>query len=98
MATVRPFRAVRPATGLAATVASPPYDVPSAAEARAEAGDEPACFLRVTRAEIELPPGTDPHIDLVYERARDNFRRLLAAGTLIRESEPALYAYRLQHG
>jgi uncharacterized protein (DUF1015 family) len=98
VANVRPFRAVRPAPGLAARVASPPYDVPSAAEARAEAGDEPACFLRVTRAEIELPSGVDPHSDVVYERARDNFRRMLDGGILIRDLEPALYAYRLRQG
>jgi uncharacterized protein (DUF1015 family) len=98
VAIVRPFRAVRPTPAAAVHVASPPYDVLSVDEARALAAAEPASFLRVTRPEIELPSGTDPHADVVYARGRDAFQRLLAAGTLERDPEPALYAYRLRAG
>ena len=56
MATVYSFRALRPRAAEAVCIAAPPYDVVNTAEARALAGDNPLCFLRVSRPEIELPP------------------------------------------
>jgi uncharacterized protein (DUF1015 family) len=75
MASVRPFRAVRPKPSLAEQIAAVPYDVVSTDEARALADGNPLSFLRVSRAEIELPPGVDPYADAVYERARPTSRR-----------------------
>src|SRR5262245_4728342 len=98
MATLRPFRAVRPVPGMAAAIASPPYDVVTTEEARAIAAASPASFLRVTRPEIEFGAGTDPHADGVYDRGRHNFAELVARGSLVRETAPALYLYRLQRG
>src|SRR5262245_41511901 len=57
MATLYPFRALRPAPDTAAAIAAVPYDVVSTDEARALADGNPLSFLRVSRAEIELPPG-----------------------------------------
>ena len=56
----RCFTAWRAAPGLESRVASPPYDVLDAAQARALAGDDPACFLRVTRPDLEFPDGPPP--------------------------------------
>ena len=60
MATVLPFRALRPLAAHAAQVAAPPYDVVSLHEARKIAEGNPHCFLRVGRAELELADGVDP--------------------------------------
>ena len=60
MATIIPFRAVRPKPEYAARVAAPPYDVVSLDEARNIAEGNPYCFLRVGRAELELADGIDP--------------------------------------
>jgi len=95
MSDLRPIRALRPRPDVAPRVSSVPYDVVSTAEARALAGDEPLSFLRVTRPELELPDGTDPYSDEVYERARSNFELLVQAAPLVREAEPSLYVYRL---
>ena len=95
MVRVRPFAAVRPLPNLAARVASVPYDVVNAAEARQLAADNPYSFLRVVRAEIDLPPDTDPFDASVYAQADETFERLRAEGTLVREQEPGLYLYRL---
>jgi uncharacterized protein (DUF1015 family) len=97
MADVHPFRALRPVPSLAAEIAAVPYDVVSADEARALASANPLSFLRVSRAEIELPPDTDPYADAVYERARLNFERLRTS-SLYLEDEPLLYFYRLASG
>ena len=96
MAAVRPFRALRPEPGAAAGVAAVPYDVVSTEEARALAADEPLSFLHVTRPEIDLDPGTDPHDPVVYETAVANLSRLRLAAPLVVETVAALYVYRLR--
>jgi uncharacterized protein (DUF1015 family) len=97
MATLRPFRALRPTTGAASAIAAVPYDVVNAEEARALAADNPLSFLRVSRAELELPPGTNPYADTVYDRAAANFDRLKSS-SLVVEDKPSVYLYRLRVG
>jgi uncharacterized protein (DUF1015 family) len=97
MATLYPFRALRPKVADASRVAAVPYDVVNADEARALAEGNPLSFLRVSRAELELPPGTDPYADAVYERAADNFETLKKSA-LVLEQEPSVYFYRLKMG
>ncbi len=96
MASVRPFRALRPRPDLASQVAAVPYDVVSTEEARALAAGHPLSFLHVSRAEIDLPPDTNPYADLVYQTAVANFDRLRASMEV--EAEPAMYFYRLRMG
>jgi uncharacterized protein (DUF1015 family) len=97
MATLYPFRALRPTPADASRVAAVPYDVVNAEEARALADGNPLSFLRVSRAELELPPGADPYADAVYERAAGNFEALKKSA-LVLEQEPRVYFYRLKMG
>ncbi len=97
MAKLHPFRAVRPRPADAARVSAVPYDVVSTDEARSLAAGNPLSFLHVSRAEIDLPPGTDPYSPEVYERARQNFVRLKETA-LVTDEEPAVYFYRLRMG
>src|SRR3954462_3602228 len=97
MATLHPFRALRPTPDTAARIAAVPYDVVTTDEARALADNNPLSFLRVSRAEIELPSGTDPYSDAVYERAAANFCALRER-SLVVEDEPSVYFYRLRMG
>jgi uncharacterized protein (DUF1015 family) len=92
---LHPFRALRPAPAVAAEVASPPYDVVSRAEAAALAKDKPLSFLHVVRSEIDLPDDVDAHDPRVYAKAREQLDRLVREAMFVRESEPALYLYRL---
>jgi uncharacterized protein (DUF1015 family) len=93
MLRVNPFAALRPRPEVAAEVASVPYDVVDTEEARRLAEGHPLSFLRVVRSEIELPSDTDPHADVVYQRALANFRKL-TRDALVRENEPSIYLYR----
>ena len=95
MTLIKPFRALRPAPGRAADVLAPPYDVLSSAEARDRAKGKPWSFLHVSKAEIDLDPAVDSHDDAVYAKARDNFRRMIAEGVLVRDDQPCYYVYRL---
>lgn len=97
MVRVQPFQAIRPAEQYAAEIASVPYDVVSRAEAAALARDNPFSFLHVTRAEIDLPADTDPYSDAVHNRALLNFQKLQEQSSLVRETEPHFYLYRLTY-
>lgn len=96
MALVRPFRALRPKPDAARAVSAVPYDVVSTNEARSLAAGNPLSFLHVSRAEINLPPHTDPYADVVYETASANLDRLIRDAPLVVEQTPSLYLYRLR--
>lgn len=95
---LRPFPGLRPAAAFAVETAAPPYDVLSSDEARDLAEGRSRSFLHVSKAEIDLPPGTDPHDPAVYARAGVNLRAMIESGTLIRDSGPRYYVYRLRMG
>lgn len=97
MASVRPFRALRPHPSLAAQIAAVPYDVVSTDEARALADGNPLSFLHVSRAEIDLPPDINPYADDVYAKAVANFQSLRSS-SMVEEESPAMYFYRLRMG
>ncbi|MDF1739004.1 MAG: DUF1015 family protein [Verrucomicrobiales bacterium] len=91
---IKAFPSLVPAAGKAETVASVPYDVVNTEEARALAGDNLHSFLRVVRAEIEFPDGTDPYGDEIYAKSKENLDKLQSDGILVREPEPCVYLYR----
>ena len=95
---LRPFAAIRPVPQRAAEVAARPYDVLSFDEAKTAATGRPWSFLHISRAEIDLPAGTDPHTPEVYARAASAFRRMIDEAVLIREARPCYYAYRMNAG
>ena len=90
MSMIRPFRAVRPQKELAASVAALPYDVYNTEEARKITAEEPLSFLRIDRAETQLPEGTDPYSDIVYRKAREILDRMLSDGSFIQEEKGLL--------
>jgi uncharacterized protein (DUF1015 family) len=90
---LRPFRGLRPPPDVAPNLIAPPYDTVSEAEARAIAGPNPRSFLHVTRPEVDLDPGTDPHGEAAYKKARQNFDAFRQRGWLVEEKSPAYYLY-----
>jgi uncharacterized protein (DUF1015 family) len=98
LATVKPFRALRPNPAQAAAVSAVPYDVVNTEEARALAANNPLSFLHVSRPEIDLPEGTDVHSDEVYALAKINFDKLISEAPLITEAAPSFYLYKLKMG
>ncbi len=98
MSCVKPFAAARPKKEYAGRVAALPYDVMNTAEAAARAEKNELTFLRVDRAEIDFPAGTDPYSPAVYAKAAENLNAYLANGVYLREAEPRFYVYRQQMG
>ncbi len=102
MVIVRPFAALRPASGLAEKVAVLPMGMMNSEEARQMAAGNPYSFLHIDKAEIDLPSdigvlsGTDIYPDDVCDRAADNLHRFEVEGTLQQDNRPMLYIYRQQ--
>ncbi|HPR63545.1 MAG TPA: DUF1015 domain-containing protein [Thermoanaerobaculia bacterium] len=94
MSTIKPFRALRPRKDLAERVAAPPYDVVNTKTAMKMAEGNPLSFLRIARAEIDLPPGTDLYDASVYAMAGENLQRLVRDGIMVQDPTPCLYLYR----
>lgn len=95
MATIFPFRALRPRPQLAPKVASVPYDVVSSDEARALAAGNPHSFLHVTKPEIDLAPEVDAHSHEVYRRGASNLRQMIDDGVLVQDDASLFYIYAL---
>ena len=95
---IRPFAALRPRPADARGVIAPPYDVVSADEARALAAGRPHSFLHISRPEIDLPEGSDPHSEAAYVQGATSLARLIEAGVLERDARPGFYVYRMETG
>ena len=94
MATIRPFKGIRPVRELASKIAALPYDVMNSDEARKMVEGNPHSFLHVDRAEVDLDSSIDVHDKRVYEKARENLDKMIDDGEYIQDEMPCLYIYR----
>lgn len=95
MATIVPFKALRPQAQFAKQVASKPYDVLNAREAKEEARGNPYSFLHITKPEIDLPEDMNSYAPEVYEKAKENLQAYMQRDVLFRENKSCYYIYRL---
>ena len=94
MIKIYPFKAILPQADKASQIASEPYDVINAEEARERAAGNEISFLHVVRPEIDFPPGTDPYSSPIYEKAASNLQSLIDDGHLHQEGSDSLFLYR----
>ena len=95
MAEIRPFRAIRPAQGLADKIAALPYDVYNRQEAKEAVKNAPLSFLRIDRAETQFPDYVDTYDPRVYEKARQLLEEQIEKGDFIQEKVSRYYLYQL---
>ena len=93
MATIKPFKGIRPPQELVEQVASRPYDVLNSEEARAEAGENEKSLYHIIKPEIDFPVGTDEHDEKVYIKAADNFKLFQDKGWLVQDDKENYYIY-----
>ena len=93
MATIKPFKGLRPPQGLVEKIVSRPYDVLNSEEARAEAQGNEMSLYHIIKPEIDFPEGTDEHDPRVYQKAADNFRMFQERGWLVQDKEAYYYIY-----
>ncbi|MCK4857288.1 MAG: DUF1015 domain-containing protein [candidate division Zixibacteria bacterium] len=91
MAILKAFRGIRPPVDIVEKLACRPYDVLNSEEAREEAN--PHSLLHITKPEIDFDPGTDIHIQAVYDKAKENFASFREKGYLEQDNEEYLYIY-----
>jgi uncharacterized protein (DUF1015 family) len=92
MATLKPFRGLRPSSEIAPKMACPPYDVVSTEEARRYAAGNSCCFFHISRPEIGPLHGSE------HETAARNLQRFRDNGWLRQDDSPTLYIYRQNMG
>ena len=93
MATIKPFRGLRPPRELVEKVESRPYDVLNSEEARQEAGDNEMSLYHIIKPEIDFEPGTSEYDLKVYEKAAENFQKFQDRGWLVQDKEEHYYIY-----
>lgn len=95
MADIKPFVCVRPAAGMAETIAALPYDVYNRAEAKDVVSKNPKSFLAIDRAETQFADDVDTYDARVYERASAMLRERMDAGDFVRDTDACYYVYEL---
>ena len=93
MATVKPFKGIRPPQALVEQVASRPYDVLNSEEARQEAEGNEKSLYHIIKPEIDFEPGTDEHDPRVYQKAAENFQMFQDKGWLVQDEQENYYIY-----
>ena len=93
MATIKPFRGLRPPKDLVEQVESRPYDVLESEEARAEAGDNEKSLYHIIKPEINFPVGTSEYDPRVYEEAARQFQMFQDKGWLVQDKDEHYYIY-----
>ena len=98
MASIKPFKSLRPEPKLASKVASLPYDVLSRDEAFELSKGNPFSFYHVVKAEIDFPPEIEESSTKVYKKAKENLDRMIKSKILVQDSKAGFYIYRQKMG
>ena len=93
MATIKPFKGVRPPKDMVEEITSRPYDVLDSEEARAEAGDNEKSLYHIIKPEIDFEAGTSEYDPRVYEQAAKNFKKFQDKGWLRQDEKESYYIY-----
>lgn len=95
MATIKPFKCLRPSESRVSAIAALPYDVYNRREARAYVEKHPGTFLAIDRPETQFPEDHDIYAEDVYEKAAQLLQQWKIGGAFVQDSEPCYYVYEL---
>jgi len=93
MASIKPFKGLRPILEKVSEIASPPYDVLTSEEAREITKNNPVSFLRIVKPEVDLPSDIDLYNERVYQKGKENLEKFINQGLLVQDEMPSLYIY-----
>lgn len=93
MATIKPFKGIRPPKNLVEKVESRPYDVLDSEEARAEAAGNEMSLYHIIKPEIDFEEGTSEFDPRVYDKAAENFKMFQEKGWLTQDAQDCYYIY-----
>lgn len=95
MATIKPFKALRPTADKVQQIACVPYDVVDKEELRNFVDENQLSFLRVTRPRYEFQKGERPSWDEIFDKAKSNLEGFRTDGIFSQDPSNAVYVYRL---
>jgi len=95
MATVKPFKCIRPAEMLADKIAALPYDVYNREEACEVVRDNKLSFLNIDRAETQFDASVDTYDERVYAKAKELLDKMREDGSFVTDEEESYYIYEL---
>lgn len=90
-----PFKAFRPTQETVKAVASKPYDVLNAKEAKLEAEGNPVSFYNVIKPEINFPEGSNFYAPEIYLKGKENFDNLVSKNIMKQDASNSFYAYEI---
>lgn len=93
MATIKPFKGLRPPKELIEQIESRPYDVLNSEEAREEAKGNEKSLYHIIKPEIDFEVGTSEYDPRVYEQAAKNFKNFQEKGWLVQDEKDHYYIY-----
>lgn len=95
MPSIRPFRALRPASEYVRDAHIYHGDAGDAVRARDKAINNPNSMLQVSRVDLLLSPEESKDESLVRQESRKNLQRFIDDGVLIQDESESFYLYRL---
>lgn len=93
MATIKPFKGIRPPKHLVEQIQSRPYDVLNSDEAREEAKGNEKSLYHIIKPEIDFEIGTSEYDPRVYDKAAENFKLFQEKGWLQQDDKEQYYIY-----
>ena len=93
MATIKPFKGIRPPKELIEQIESRPYDVLNSEEAREEAKGNEKSLYHIIKPEIDFEVGASEYDPRVYEQAAKNFKTFQEKGWLVQDEKDHYYIY-----
>ena len=93
MATIKPFKGIRPPKHLVEQIQSRPYDVLNSDEAREEAKGNEKSLYHIIKPEIDFEIGTSEYDPRVYNKAAENFKLFQEKGWLQQDDKEQYYIY-----
>ena len=93
MATIKPFKGIRPPKELIEQIESRPYDVLNSEEAREEAKGNEKSLYHIIKPEIDFEVGTSEYDPRVYEQAAKYFKNFHEKGWIVQDDKDPSYIY-----
>lgn len=93
MATVKPFRGIRPPEHLVERIEARPYDVLDSKEARQEAADNEMSLYHITKPEINFGVEVSEFDAQAYDSAKEQFEKFQERGWLVQDDKECYYIY-----
>ncbi len=93
MATLKPFKGIRPKKELVKLIASRPYDVLNEKEARIEAGDNKRSFYHIIKPEMDFADDFDHYAPEIYKHGKEYFDQLFKSGDFFQDDKECYYIY-----